>query len=338
MDLQISPLSSQMSVLAERPVPPLDEDARQRLRARVVSRLESVMNEASAPRFVRRRSRLGMVFGGLAAAAGVAFALGLVSQDDQPNLVSSGLGELRVSGPALCKTEAGAAPTDCSRTEAVSELLTMEAGHAELRTHRGVLVGVGEKSRLLLAELAGHASQHRIRIDSGEVSVQVPRQNKGHSFAVEAPDLTVLVHGTAFSVKVREDAGGVKRSCVVVTEGVVSVTQAGTEHWIPAPFSYGCESEPVAASAPRPVEETELLDVPASSSTVKRDQVGQGERSTLVVEARLLQLALSAERKGDLGLAERRLGALIAQYPNSVVLPEAKAALTRVQARSQKAP
>jgi len=338
MDLEIRPLTSELAVLAERKVPALDEEARERLRTRVVSRLESVMNERTERRFGRRSSRLQTVFGGLAVAAGLAFVVGLVSQDDQPDVAASGLGELRIVGRALCRSGPGGAAGECSPAARISELVTLEATRAELRTQRGVFLGVSEKSRLVLEELAQLAPRHRVRIESGEVAVQVPRQQKGHSFAVEAPDLTVLVHGTAFSVKVKEDASGRKQSCVLVTEGVVSVTQAGAEHWVPAPFSYGCETEVNVASSPRPLEEAELLDAPQVPSTIRQNRIPEGERSTLVVEARLLQLALSAERKGDLVLAERRLSSLVAQYPNSVVLPEAKAALARVQARAQKAP
>jgi TolA-binding protein len=145
-----------------------------------------------------------------------------------------------------------------------------------------------------------------------------------------------VVHGTAFVVEVTRANDGQTHTCVRVTEGTVSVRHADGERWVSAQGSWGCDDSPTSTASERtasagPPAETEPLVSPNSP----RVAAGPSERSTLGVEARLLQTALGAERRGDFELAEKTLSSLLNTYPNSVVAPDARTALARVRHRQQ---
>ncbi|HXK18176.1 MAG TPA: hypothetical protein VNG33_10260, partial [Polyangiaceae bacterium] len=54
---------------------------------------------------------------------------------------------------------------------------------------------------------------------------------------------------------------------------------------------------------------------------------------TLAAETKLLRSGLSSEQKGDLRGAVNAFETLLAEYPDSQLAPDAKAALARVQGR-----
>ncbi len=92
--------------------------------------------------------------------------------------------------------------------------------HAKVRLFEGSQVEMNQR-----AELAVSASRRdtTIHLDQGSIIVQAAKRTTGHLY-VSAPDCTVAVTGTVFSVN-----SGTKGSRVAVIEGEVHVKHAGTE-------------------------------------------------------------------------------------------------------------
>ncbi len=92
--------------------------------------------------------------------------------------------------------------------------------HARVRVFEGSQVEMNQR-----AELAVSASRRdtTIHLDQGSIIVQAAKRHTGHLY-VRAPDCTVAVTGTVFSVN-----SGTKGSRVAVIEGEVHVKHAGSE-------------------------------------------------------------------------------------------------------------
>ena len=92
--------------------------------------------------------------------------------------------------------------------------------HAKVRLFEGSQVEMNQR-----AELAVSASRRdtTIHLDKGSIIVQASKRHTGHLY-VSAPDCTVAVTGTVFSVN-----SGTKGSRVAVIEGEVHVKHAGAE-------------------------------------------------------------------------------------------------------------
>jgi len=97
---------------------------------------------------------------------------------------------------------------------------TAANSHAKVRLFEGSHVEMNQR-----AELAVSASRRdtTIHLDQGSIIVQAAKRRTGHLY-VSAPDCTVAVTGTVFSVN-----SGTKGSRVSVIEGEVHVTHAGAE-------------------------------------------------------------------------------------------------------------
>jgi hypothetical protein len=97
---------------------------------------------------------------------------------------------------------------------------TSANSHAKVRLYEGSEVEMNQR-----AELAVSASRRdtTIHLDQGRIIVQAAKRHTGHLY-VSAPDCTVAVTGTVFSVN-----SGTKGSRVAVIEGEVHVKHAGTE-------------------------------------------------------------------------------------------------------------
>jgi hypothetical protein len=97
---------------------------------------------------------------------------------------------------------------------------TAANSHAKVRLFEGSEVEMNQR-----AELAVSASRRdtTIHLDQGSIIVQAAKRHTGHLY-VSAPDCTVAVTGTVFSVN-----SGTKGSRVTVIEGEVRVQHAGTE-------------------------------------------------------------------------------------------------------------
>jgi hypothetical protein len=97
---------------------------------------------------------------------------------------------------------------------------TAANSHAKVRLFDGSKVEMNQR-----AELAVSASRRdtTIHLDQGSIIVQAAKRHTGHLY-VSAPDCTVAVTGTVFSVN-----SGTKGSRVAVIEGEVHVKHAGEE-------------------------------------------------------------------------------------------------------------
>jgi DNA-binding FrmR family transcriptional regulator len=97
---------------------------------------------------------------------------------------------------------------------------TAANSHAKVRLFEGSQVEMNQR-----AELAVSASRRdtTIHLDQGSIIVQAAKRRTGHLY-VSAPDCTVAVTGTVFSVN-----SGTKGSRVSVIEGEVHVKHAGAE-------------------------------------------------------------------------------------------------------------
>ena len=97
---------------------------------------------------------------------------------------------------------------------------TAANSHAKVRLFDGSEVEMNQR-----AELAVSASRRdtTIHLDQGNIIVQAAKRRTGHLY-VSAPDCTVAVTGTVFSVN-----SGTKGSRVAVIEGEVHVKHAGSE-------------------------------------------------------------------------------------------------------------
>ncbi len=97
---------------------------------------------------------------------------------------------------------------------------TAANSHAKVRLFDGSQVEMNQR-----AELAVSASRRdtTIHLDQGSIIVQAAKRRTGHLY-VSAPDCTVAVTGTVFSVN-----SGTKGSRVAVIEGEVHVKHAGAE-------------------------------------------------------------------------------------------------------------
>src|SRR6267154_727198 len=97
---------------------------------------------------------------------------------------------------------------------------TAANSHAKVRLFDGSEVEMNQR-----AELAVSASRRdtTIHLDQGSIIVQAAKRHTGHLY-VSAPDCTVAVTGTVFSVN-----SGTKGSRVAVIEGEVHVKYAGSE-------------------------------------------------------------------------------------------------------------
>jgi hypothetical protein len=97
---------------------------------------------------------------------------------------------------------------------------TAANSHAKVRLLEGSQVEMNQR-----AELAVSASRRdtTIHLDQGSIIVQAAKRHTGHLY-VSAPDCTIAVTGTVFSVN-----SGTKGSRVAVIEGEVHVKHAGVE-------------------------------------------------------------------------------------------------------------
>jgi ferric-dicitrate binding protein FerR (iron transport regulator) len=185
-----------------------------------------------------------------------------------------------------------------------------------------------------LTELAG-AGSTSLRLLTGSVEIQVPKQRPGESFAVLTPDARVVVHGTRFSVEVMALPSG-PRSCVKVQEGLVSVVRGAESELLGPGATSGC------AAAAKPSAEAASAAVTASASerastapSVANPRPARERRpatlSALADANRLLSRGLELERAGQLRAAEQAFSQLLERYPDSAIAPEAQSALERVR-------
>ncbi|MEY4579325.1 MAG: FecR protein, partial [Pseudomonadota bacterium] len=303
-------------------------------RARVLSALQTQVQNVPAERRRARRLRMLAFAAPIALAAAAGIALAVVQRDTQRlavHVVASGASpvswtdgrqvarELRDHGDVLGK----------------GELVVPPQTSAQLTTASGVWMEVAEHTRLGLT-LKGERAEPDVLLRTGLLHCRVPRLERGHSFVVATEHARVVVHGTDFSVNVGgSDAALADQPCVRVREGLVEVQRAREDSvWLRPGDSWGCVRSMQAASPAQVTQPAPVTDVltpepartrpaHAHKPAVRVHKTAQHAThaapldkttSTLERENRLLGLALSAERRGDGARAQGLFQALLTQY------------------------
>jgi hypothetical protein len=186
------------------------------------------------------------------------------------------------------------------------------------------------------------AGEEQLELGVGEVSVRVPPLGERGSFRVHTPDARVVVHGTAFVVRVTKRDDGVGTfTDVSVSEGKVSVERAGARAFLspgqsrssraaeqqatgetaPAAAAVAATAAPTVSVAPGPLSEPRRRTAAPPAKPVR---VTARDPSALAEQNRLFAAAAAARRSGDDRTALGHLNQLLARYPESPLAPEAR--------------
>jgi hypothetical protein len=228
----------------------------------------------------------------------------------------------RAGGAERLQGTAVSSLSDGTSLEPGTELRTGQAA-SSLRFPSGALVEVERESRLRLIATGGERKE-TLWLERGAVDVEVPRLAQPVEFSVRTPDVTVVVHGTHFRV---EAAPGAKTQ-VSVTRGLVAVLLTGQpevrltagQSWPPPALDASpgpALPSPQSAPVPAPLPEAREL---AASRASSRRQPSAG----LAAQNRLFSAAMASKRAGRDGRVLARLQRLIAEYPESVLIQEAR--------------
>ncbi|HEX4340565.1 MAG TPA: FecR domain-containing protein [Polyangiaceae bacterium] len=311
-------------------------------RARVVPELQRHLAALGAKRRRVRRMR-----GVLAAVAAVVIAAVVFRVGTSHRQLAPKVAEIRAVEGHLVHSVSGLDHTVLAGDRLVlpvdGELRTDATSGASLETEAGLRMDLDVSSEVSLSQMADKG-EHRVELRGGQIACAVPKLEPGTTFAVVTPNARVVVHGTKFTVRVDSSEAGVTRTCVRVREGLVAVHHASGRAMLHAGESWGCPEAPATAvPAPAYVEAPRL----ATRTTVRAGRAGRAEHvvaapapreGTLAQETELLQSALAAERSGRRDAAMTSLTRLLSTYPDSPLLPEARAALKRVAVASAQAP
>ncbi len=321
---------------AERPTPVLDAVTREERRRRAVSGIQAILTK---PRpmghAVVHRIRWGETAAVVALAAGLALVVGQLWPSNSQQVPVTAFRAVKSNGDVLCERDDGKNWTTCdpAQVAGIVGLRTLDNAAVTVETIAGVRLNLAATSTLLMTDSNASALASRVTLTEGSVDVKVPKLGPNRQFSVLTPTATITVHGTAFSVEVNKGANQPSRTCVRLREGVVSVLADNREERLVAPATWGCggAAEGVTAASAVVVDSELSKDGVASTSPrARRPNLAGLDRSTLAQETQLLQRALGAERRKDLVAAEKSLKVLLNLYPNSVVAPEARAALERI--------
>lgn len=214
-----------------------------------------------------------------------------------------------------------------SATQLDGELETGAASEARVRTKEGLDIEVHSQTRVGLNELTASS---QLKLIGGAVRCTVPHRRPGHPFQVITPDVIVEDIGTIFTVTVD---GPKHLTRVSVEEGEVLIRQGAKQIHVRAPNSWSSSdvAEPavLAPAQPEPAPESSAKPEPLP---VKGPRGASKPPGSLAQEAQLLRQGLAAERQGRSAEAAATLKELIRKYPQSPLVPDARAALIRVEA------
>jgi len=333
---------------------PVEDAARAAARRdRVVAHLAELVPALPARR--QRRRRLAWA-ASVSSAAAVALAIGFVAARTRPQAQAS---EPRTAPSAVLALE-GSVQVIHRATELIAprlervpvgsadEIVTGKGARARASLASGTEVDIEPESKVRLSEdeeahgsaASPRAGREAVALGSGRVIVRVPKLGPARSFAVETPEATIVVHGTAFSVERTAGAGGESpRTTVDVSEGSVAIHRHGVavflhagDRWSSA-WSSGSELDPpkdsdARATAPdlTPNQPKATLSAPrgASGASAKGNGPSSDKTSSLAAENRLLQAAMAARQQGDPRRAAQLAGELVARYPASPLVEEAR--------------
>lgn len=289
--------------------------------ARIIERVPLERAELHSRQQRWRRTR--WVLAGSLAVAAVALAWLGVPSDSAPTASASAQLEL-VSGHVSQKGTQLRAGVRYA-IDSLGRLSTPHTSGAHFVTDAGVDLGFAADST---ADLSFTHARQQIALNRGRVDLSVPKLKAGTSLSVATPDAVVTVHGTRFSVEVMPE-----RTCVRVSEGVVSVVRGEARELLTRGQSSGCTPAPRLASAAT----SELVgDKPTAGDAAAARSKPKSVPGTLDQENRLFQSALRAEQSGDRAQALALANKLLTRYPSSVMAPDARRIVARVRTQSSR--
>ncbi|MBK7583731.1 MAG: FecR domain-containing protein [Myxococcales bacterium] len=345
-----------LAELGRAPIPVEEPDVTEARRGRVVSQLARSIRESKATRERARRQRIAVSV--LAVAALLAlFIGGLWRGAGTPHTES--VASVRASSSGVLVThgaESSVAQVNTELSLASGDgVSTVADAHAALRLASGAEVKISASTRVTLS--AATAGDEQLELSTGEIAVQVPHLGEHGSFRVQTPDLRVVVHGTAFVVRVSKRSEGVGTLTeVTVTEGKVSVERQGATRFLTKGQSFRSDADESKSTkndvAPRPTAEAAppsadtspsaeaagktTAPVKPASPVTAPTKAAINDPSALAEQNRLFGAAAAARRKGDDATALGHLNQLLSRYPNSPLAPEARVERFRALARSGK--
>jgi hypothetical protein len=215
---------------------------------------------------------------------------------------------------------------------------TESTSKAVITLRANIRVELFSSSHLRLGD-AVSMSQSDVWLRQGKARFDVAKRPPNGKFSVHSPDADIIVHGTSFTVEVRQIPAGVQ-TVVSVTEGLVSVDGAGQTHWLKAGESWASREDTTvlsdftsrASSAPLQAKETSSS---ASSRMLPKivSSTVAGSTSTLGAESQLFAASMAAKRRGDDQGALRLIDEFLGKYPASQLAQNARVERFRVLKR-----
>ncbi len=312
---------------ARGPISVEDADVDDARRARIVSGIARGIREAKVEGDRKRgRARAAIV---LVAAAALAVLVGGLWRGLRPSaevvarLIPSSTGVLVIRG-AESRVSLPNAEQPLSGGDVVT---TVVDASASMRLASGAEVNIGPSTRVALAR--AQIGDEQIDLSIGEVALRIPPLGAGGSFRVQTPDARVVVHGTAFVVRVSQRVSSPGTITEVrVSEGKVSVERQGSQldllpgqSWS-SKETLAAESVPaVVAPAAPAVETAEATPAPLAAKPTK---IAKNDPSALAEQNRLFAAAAAARRRGDDRAALGQWNQLLLRYPDSPLAPEVR--------------
>jgi hypothetical protein len=310
--------------MLEEPVVPMAPAPAADLRERVTREITERQARFLQWSRVLRRSALAV-----AAAACVSLALGALSwwRGKERAVSQIAVAELTgVSGAAEVArdgVERTLLPSARVTLQADEEIRTGPNARARASLATGAVLDIGPDARLHFqpAREGRHGPlRDRIELSAGKIEVQVPKLLGGDEVSVHTEGVTIVVHGTKFSVEhwVGDATGGTR---VEVSEGKVAVYAGGQERLLTAGAQWTLPNSVLGSAAAAPTGPTQ-------------EATGQvltgGSASTLAAENALLGSAMQQRRLGHFDRALNMLGDFIARYPQSPLVETARVERLRV--------
>jgi ferric-dicitrate binding protein FerR (iron transport regulator) len=298
-----------LRALVREPVAPMPAREADELRARILQQVTAPPSTRAVPWAARvRRAAVAM-----AIAAGVPLLVwALTGAPRIPGLAPAVAARIvAVSGPAEVAhggTATALASTSDLALSGDEEIRTGPGASVRASLATGAVVDVGPAARLRLAPPPGSVpgTRHdRVDLLAGRIDVRVPKLTGGDEVRVQAGGVTVVVHGTRFSVERSAGPdGSASRTSVTVTEGKVAVYAGGEERLLTAGAEWN-------------------LTDPAGDA---------GAGSTLALENALLTEAMQQRLAGHPDRSADVLRELLQRYPSSTLTDTARVELARALA------
>ncbi|MEO8181684.1 MAG: FecR family protein [Deltaproteobacteria bacterium] len=187
----------------------------------------------------------------------------------------------------------------------------------------------------LRVRAAGADRQESLFLARGEIDVEVPRLTEPVEFSVQTPDALVVVHGTQFNVRVDPDAAAGAHTHVAVRRGLVSV-QSGSElswlragqEWPPAASPQAAEPAQLApvepTEPPAPTRRAQAVETRRDARATALRRHSRPDRHSLAAENRVFASAMAKHKRGDLSGALLEIEHLLARYPSSLLVQDAR--------------